>query len=667
MFEAKDAVAFLKAYDDIVASGGDTHRVADYFAGTEVWSLRKDMQRLADTGLFSQRLAEEVASYHMCLTDETAVEAVHRDISREGARVHYRTFPVIASALRLSQNFADIERNGHCYEDRLKMHYAQATAIVRREPHWRVRDLPVRGMSFKGMCDEVYLCGRQKFVHFGVLEDKLKAFTPEEPCGTLAKWTRLRVDHLQAITKEMTLYSLAEVKNEAIMDIADTNCEVEEAIDKFRAATTRTFFFQVTKGNLKRGKFQKGGMTKAKLRTMSMPVQVQLFETMQDDALTPVVRPEGLPQILDLVDLAPWPVFRLAFRSWAMHDGDRAGTLALTDPSQLAASTSIEDIKNVSALACLEDLFRNGWVLDESKQPVVHTMDTERVFYTQDPVKNKAYLMCLVSLPKVLSDGCDGVASRRPVKYYLGLLRGTAKNMDLALEDDVGAEDLAIQDGEQGAIADTEPQLAIADSAKGTKRKRKQGPRKKVLKENTDVATEISNALIGGPRVREVAPQVPALLDGDPCAGAAESATPLDIFEATDNQMANETIPQGASSSNEGAAATECELVLPLVVEGQCVKMEKQRNVQYYDRIMVKCNNPVHGKRCARKRNLGSGQTNKFGDIEPYAYLGCWLAGSKEHDCFEHPKYDPTEKELKAYIVAKFPAHAKELGLNVES
>ena len=138
------------------------------------------MEHFADAGKLSRRLANEIVSYRMCLTDETCVEAVHRDISREGARVTYRTFPVIASQLRLKQNLQNIVDNGHCYKELVEMHFAKVTSIVRRDPAPRDRNRPVRGISLKALCDAVYLCGRQKFIHFGLFEDKFNAFMPAE-------------------------------------------------------------------------------------------------------------------------------------------------------------------------------------------------------------------------------------------------------------------------------------------------------------------------------------------------------------------------------------------------------------------------------------------------------------------------------------------------------
>ena len=241
-----------------------------------------------------QEVGVRIVSYRMCLTDETCVEAVHRDISREGARVHYRTFPVIASQLRLKQNLQDIVDNGHCYKELVEMNFAKVTSIVRRDPAPRDRGRPVRGMSLKTLCDAVYLCGRQKFIHFGLFEDKFNALMPlEKPSVGISKWTRLRVDHLVAITKEKMVCSLAEVTDEALQAVAKLDGHCEDAVALFRRSTERTVFFQVMQLNLKMKKFMRGGSMKATIRDMSMPVQLQFLDIVSDGGDGVVVRPDG--------------------------------------------------------------------------------------------------------------------------------------------------------------------------------------------------------------------------------------------------------------------------------------------------------------------------------------------------------------------------------------
>ena len=652
---------FLKAHDKLVAEGKQVHRVAEFFAGPAVWSLRKDMERLVDTGKFSKRLVQEIVAYRMCLTDETCVEAVHRDISREGARVHYRTFPIIASQLRLKQNLQDIADSGQHYKELVEMSFAKVTSIVRREPNSRERGRSVRGMSIKDLCDVVYLCGRQKFVHFGLFEDKLNAFLAiGKQHAELAKWTRLRVDHLVAITKERSVCSLAEVTDEALQAVAKMDGHCEDAVALFERSTQRVTFFQVMQLNLRMKKFSKE--RKATLRDMSMPAQLQFLDIVSDCGDRVVVRPEGQPEIVDLVDLAPWPVFRLAFRKWNIGSAVVPGTLALTGSSLLTAATAIEDLKSVSALACLESLFSAGWALSASQQPEVHTSDSPRAFFVDDPVRAKAYLMCLVALPELLKTHGDGVPSKKQAGFYMNLLNIGVDAEDKALEDAAGT---------QGAIEESRaPLVAIEDgAARGVKRKRQSSAPQNKKKETTkkdiqakndeDILRELSIALVGGPKVSEGLVEVtppPSLLDKGQCDRTEQPAPPA----ATDTQTHSQAASSGDAMNVECIECGPANWVLPLELEGVKVTFEKHNREQVYQRIMVKCPQKLH-HRCFKKRNIGGPQTCNFGPIEPYAYLGLWLRKGQTDDCFEHKnKFEPDKEKLEAYIKEVFPGYIVE-------
>ena len=73
-------------HDTLVKVGEDVPRVAHYLAGRDSWTLRADLETMAMTGRAPKRLGVELMAYSTALVDETAVEAVHRDVSRHGTR-----------------------------------------------------------------------------------------------------------------------------------------------------------------------------------------------------------------------------------------------------------------------------------------------------------------------------------------------------------------------------------------------------------------------------------------------------------------------------------------------------------------------------------------------------------------------------------------------------
>ena len=82
--DSASAAAFLAAHDAQAEAGTSVHRVTHFVAGKEPWTLRRDLQRLAVTGHWTQRLWAELQAYRMCPLDETAIEAVHRDVTHLG-------------------------------------------------------------------------------------------------------------------------------------------------------------------------------------------------------------------------------------------------------------------------------------------------------------------------------------------------------------------------------------------------------------------------------------------------------------------------------------------------------------------------------------------------------------------------------------------------------
>ena len=71
----------------------------------------------------------------------------------------------------------------------------------------------------------------------------------------------------------------------------------------------------------------------------------------------------------------------------------------------------------------------------------------------------------------------------------------------------------------------------------------------------------------------------------------------------------------------------------------------------FYQRYCVQCCVASHGALCGKRRNIGSAQTRHFGDKEPLAYLGAWLAsGASFPDRDSHILFKPRQMEVEAYM-----------------
>lgn len=684
--DATSAEEFLQAHDALVRKGEPIHRVVKYIASDEPWALRKDMVHLARTGSFTPRLAMEIAAYHMCLVDETAVEAVHRDISREGSRVTYQTFPYIAATLRLEQNLSDIGRLGPVYEKLVEMHYDRITSITRKEPLLVERNRAVRSISFSQLCDQVYRCHAVKFVHFGLFETRMLAFKVGNARKDVCNWRRLRVDHLRTFLAKSAFLSVSDVENHAIADLSTGGGDGQAAVRSLRDATRGLRFFQIIDPDYGRKKILNGQL-KARMRTMAMPVMWQPYEVFASDGQpsslgtlpgsSHLIRPEGDPGLVDLLDVAPWPIFRLACYRWDACDSEYPGVLTLRDPLPLEECAAIED--RVSALQCIEKLFAAGWSFDRD-QPAIHDMSTRRAFWTSNPLTSRPYMQCLLALPDLINSGtCGGVSSSETVAYYKRLLRPQSSdplpienNLDERMLDEVVAHS---QDNEPLPLEDdaASPSSGSEQPAPAVKKRRTGVLR---LRRSVDVLGQLQRAMVvtkaqsalhplpspprppsplplanigpdeeGGPAAMQAAASQSELsLALVPCDGDPVPAR--DVAVAASDVDSDPPVPYGPHM-----------FVLPLQLEGQNIRIERHDYLQTYSRLIVRCTCRLHGP-CEKKRNTGKKQTMNFGAIEPYAFLGCWLRAASRFDAkAEHLRHEPSLAEMQAYIREHFPAY----------
>ena len=81
----------------------------------------------------------------------------------------------------------------------------------------------------------------------------------------------------------------------------------------------------------------------------------------------------------------------------------------------------------------------------------------------------------------------------------------------------------------------------------------------------------------------------------------------------------------------------------------------------YYRRLCAKC--PIHGAGCGKRRNTGPSQCSRFGEAEPYAFIGAWLrAGSEYPDRDSHISFAPTVDIVQDYLQSSKDVIAAILG-----
>ena len=78
--------------------------------------------------------------------------------------------------------------------------------------------------------------------------------------------------------------------------------------------------------------------------------------------------------------------------------------------------------------------------------------------------------------------------------------------------------------------------------------------------------------------------------------------------------------------------------------------------VRFTSNWQIKCLNPLHPRRCFKKRHINADSTSRCGDIEPLAFLHVWAAG-EGRDGKPHSRTDTAIEDVVAYA----ESHGEEL------
>ena len=666
MRDKETALKFLNLYDEQGREGKTVHRVAEYFAGAEAWSLRRDLEQLAHEGSWTSRLAEEVSAYGLCLTDETCVEAVHRDVSREGKRVTRRTFPEMGASLRMKQNLSELDELGPLYEGLVTMHFSKLSVIARKDPSAQERAQCVRSLSLNSLSHFVYLCGPDKFVEFGVFNQQMVSFfqglgLKQQQCNSLL--TRFRLDHLRALTDKWTLYSVPIVRSEVLQKLGQTNHAYEHALTMIRDGTVGMDIFQVIQIDLQHKKIAKGTL-KDQIKGMTMPVQLQRYAAVGEDGA--LLRPEGEPEVVDFFSITSWPILRCSLTKWTMQEADDVGLLRVNDPELIKGYAPLES-RCISALSCIEQLLSRGWVFDKVDVPSVHTLETPQRFHGQDPLRSKWYFQCLVHLDHLMArPSFEGLNAKAPVAYYKGCLFGT-KKQDHGKPNSDKEDDVASLDGEEHSDSSESDNSGVNHEERPRKTQRRMNPAEPGAVDLLDVVQEALFFHLEEAAVEDLvqslsAPGPVAQIGGSSSSTSTPNHAPAPGLHLTqaDGTLTQslDPLPRSGGDDDGDSQFGPPQMILPISVEGMTVRLEKQRGIQKYDRIMVWCNRRhEHTKKCEKKRNTGDSQTINFGPIEPYAYLGVWLERSGEYTSENHKPWCPEIPDVEDYIKRKFPQY----------
>ena len=660
----------LAEHDDLVASGRCPHRVTAYFAGSEEGSLRLDMEEHAAGRGMSDRLLCEVRAYQLCKVDDTWAEAVHRDVSAFGKRATAAKAPYIAAAHRMGQTLASVDKMKpaelsqfhKCMRKYKAIGQANATRAKRlRSVHKKLGTL----------LGQIYRCDSSACRDWTSQLGSAIKLLEDRPAKRRSVGERLQLEYLDSVISDGALLSLPEAQL-AIMDQAREAPLADLPIVLQQRPAFADAFFVIVDEAAGRKKQLRTAASEAQ-RGMAKPVSVQRMtrwpaEIDQDGSGT-LLYHDGFPHIVDLMSLAPWQVLRGGLRQWQTAESTVAGCLTLLASEAVSAQSGWQR-DGTPTLCLLEDLARAGWA--RGKPPSEHTLVSSKTFAVKDPMASKAYLRCLLGLESlVCEDKMSCLRSDQPAMYYACVLASEQPQMvpcgqrpaeyrkllNVAPDEALAA----LQHGEPSpaspaASSDSiefcvplEDDCVAKRAAPGRGRGRgrgRGGVRTKPLEEDWGALVWVAQ------------PPDPQSGAGTPLGQSQSSAGPAGGSGAASS---SDPLPPAAESALVAVgpgeqAAGQQEAPRRVILEGVEVHEEAHGVLGQpgsYRRLIIRCPHHGHNKApCRKTRSFGvrSAIKSGLGDMEPYAFLGCWLRGhARFADVADHKKWGPTSAEVQSY------------------
>ena len=665
------AARLIQERDELVASGKRPHRVTEFFAGFAENSLRADLDHAAGRGM-SERLRCEVRSYQLCKVDDTWAEAAHRDVSCFGQRATAAKIPYIAASQRLGQTLASVDKMSQAELRQFHECMRKRKAIGQLSPGPAKVLRPAR-MKPRALASRVYRFDAAALRDWGAEVGGALALLDDRPAKRRSIATRLQIDYLASAIADGELLSLPLVTEEVLARAQHTALVDMPALFHQEQDSKDSFFTIVDKGAGRKKQLRTAAQSQD---AMARPVSLQRMAWWPAGVEREgerLVYHDGYPQIVDLLQLAPWLVMRGGLRRWRTAESGVVGCLALSEPEVVSAPTDWR-LEETPALCLLESLALAGWM--RGPPPLQHTVVSAKQFQVKDPIASRAYLRCLLGLDGLLGK-MPFLRSDQPATYYSCVLaseqpriipcdRSPAEYKQL-LASSLDESRLALLDDDRVDVAGpasptSSDEVVVTVSTRATRgnpcvanlrRARGRGAKQE------DWGSLVWSAA--------PAPQAkPALQD------ARNAATQQCEQAALEGPVSN----SGAASSSDQAppaaepAGPAVELAaLPLgdsnptrkrsILEGSEV-VEEAHGVfgqpGSYRRLIVSCAH--HGTKkgsCRKTRSFGvRSSAQDLGDLEPYAFLGLWLREHAEFaDSAAHKKYAPTAAQVRAYASEK--------------
>ena len=663
------AATFLKAHDEAVAHGQLVHRVTQYLAGSG-GGLRQAMEAHAAGQGMSVELRAEVTAYSLCLLDDTVVEAVHRDVSHISARAPAATVAYRAATMRLAQNLRALDSGGVVGRQKFATFFRNWKSVAQtKSARARACERP-RRMAMQKFFQTVYRYGQDSLRDWGFLQAAVQAhLAPLDSNQRAGASARLKADFISLAFVDGGIYTLANPPEAAVA--AALLLPIDQAGKAMDEATQEPVVIEVLDLAVKRKK-QVQTASAIAIRRMSVPASLQhygIWNAGTYPGQSQEVYPDGCPQVLDLLCVSPWPVLRTTARQWDVQPSDVAGCVRLTQPALVMDRQWDLRHQVVPVVILLDRLTATGWA--HGAPPALHTKATARVFRMADVISCRSYLQCLLVLEELQASGLPGLRSDQVTRYYTTVLADAcpaAVPLDLAQ-----AEYSAWASGREPAKRPTPPSseedapiVRLAGPAHG-----KAAPAKPAAKPAAAPGPAASGpCALWRPLVKAAAPPPPPTVTAGHCSSSSSSSgTPAGQEPSAGSagpagRAANPASPRpGADETSAGDFVVHPRPRVarpkPITLEG-CTVTEDSHGQPgqpgYYKRYIVNCPLACTGHSgarapCCKRRGCGPAQCSSFGDMEPFAFLGAWLAAAPRYaDRGAHMEHVPSGRDVEAYM-----------------
>ena len=669
---SEDAQSFLELRDSVVASGGTPHRVTEVFAGQHQASLRCDMEKFAAGQRMSRRLLVQLASYQLVKIDDTWAEASHRDLSRACKHVTGGQVPWVAATVRTVQSLDSYDSASPAgqlaFERMMRRHQAIGQSASRACFAIRLRP---RKLARRALLSFVYRIGEASLKNWtrelGTCTQALAATAPR------SLKERLQRDYLLSVLREGQLLSLPSVSDE-VWDKVRRASLVDAQHHLALIEPAQHTFFSVVDLQVVRKKRLRSDTVK-KQSTMGLAASIQKLHW-RVVAGQQVVYHVGYPEVVDLVTMAPWPVWRCGLRQWVSTICAHTSSCSLTDSTVLIPRERTWRDVDWPVLALLDKLVSAGWRQGEDVKD--HTLASPKVFKAKDPLQSKAYLCCLLGLPELLGSGAmTTLAVGQPCLYYKLLQASEQPELVLlGLRSDAYRKMLAVAVA-SGPAARRQPELVdVDDQCEDLEIAQPDKHLAAALQPHSEASSEEDGPVVprswsvpeaswpAKKRARVRAGQK-AKADWDQLlwhsvlAPIVDTQVPLAALVQASDTVAEgrpgssgDAPPLAASAPPPIADAAAGQQRWPASLEGTAVLFDSNGEAgqpKSYRRIQVVCQ---HHATCKRTRKFGTkqGQRSGLGDLEPYAFLGSWLRqGAWLTDVLDHKQFDPDTATVQAY------------------